>query len=140
MLEGKLCERCKGKVQPAKAKHKQTKYCVECARIKKRENTENPWTPEERRAYMRGYMRDYRAQARLGCWVWFLPFLGVDGLWSEMRNLSFEDITKGIVYAEFLVIEATGLALVIVLCIQHLKHALKSEDRATRKEDKDKEA
>lgn len=77
MLEGKLCERCKEKVQKAKARHKQTKYCVKCAKIKKRENTLDPWTPEERRDYMREYMRGYRAQARLiassgSCrfWAW----------------------------------------------------------------------
>jgi hypothetical protein len=129
MLEGNRCELCHEVVHGTKARHKQTKYCEGCAKAKKRENTLDPWPPEKRRNYMRVYMRDYRAQMRLSCMVWFLPFLGMDGLSSKLVNLSFEEITTGIVHAEILAIKATGLALVIVLCIRHLKHAWKDGDK-----------
>jgi hypothetical protein len=122
MLERNLCERCHRKVHTAKARHKQTKYCVECAKAKKRENTLDPWTPEKRREYMREYMKGYRAQARLNCVVWVLPLLGVGGL-SAILNLSFEEITAGITYAEILAVKGTGLAFIVIICIRHLKHA-----------------
>jgi hypothetical protein len=127
MLPGNLCELCKGKVQAAKARHKQTRYCVECAKAKKRENSLDARTPEEKRDYMRKYMRVYRAQARLGCLALLLPFLGGGGLSLESLNFGFEDITTGIVYAELLVIKLTGLATVVVLCIKHLKHSWKDK-------------
>ena len=73
MLPGNLCERCNEKVQPEKARHQQTKYCLECARIKKRENTLDPWPPDKKRNYMRDYMRVYRA--RFSCLLLCLPFL-----------------------------------------------------------------
>lgn len=44
-------------------------------------------------------------------------------------DLSFEDITTGIVHAEILMIKATGLALIVVLCIRHLKHAWKDDKK-----------
>jgi hypothetical protein len=131
MLPGNLCERCNEKVQPAKASHKQTKYCIECARIKKRENTLDPWPPEKKRNYMREYMRGYRA--RFSCLILLLPFLGINGLSSKVPDLSFEDITTGIVHAELLAIKVTGLALVVVLCIRHLKHAWKEKDGEKKK-------
>jgi hypothetical protein len=60
MSERKACVRCGLLVRGPRAEHRQTKYCGECARIKKRENTLNPLLPEEKREYMRGYMREYR--------------------------------------------------------------------------------
>lgn len=60
MLRGNLCEECRNKVEDSKAQHQQTRYCITCAKRKKRENTLDPWTPEERRAYMRQYMRQRR--------------------------------------------------------------------------------
>lgn len=125
MHEGNLCERCNEKVQPAKARHKQTKYCVECARIKKRENTLDPWTPDKKRNYMRDYMRGYRA--RFSCLLLFLPFLGMDGLSLESLNFSFNQITTGIEHAELLVIKVAGLAAVVAICIRHLKQSWKEK-------------
>lgn len=113
MLEGNLCERCKEKVEAEKALHKQTRYCVECAKVKKRENTLDPWSPEKRRAYMREYMQGYRARARFCCLIWFL---------------SFEDIMAGISYAELIAIKLTGLVLIVVLCVQHIKVAWRGKD------------
>lgn len=133
MLERNLCELCKGEVQPTKARHKQTKYCVACAKIKKRQNTEDPWPPEKRRDYMRAYMRRYRAQARLSCLALFLPLLGMSGLSLEPLNFSFEEIDIGIAHAELLIMKVTGLALVVVLCIRHLKHVWREKDKEKKK-------
>lgn len=60
MLEGNRCERCKQVINGPRANYKQTRYCLACAKIWKKENSEDPWTPEERRLYMRQYMRRYR--------------------------------------------------------------------------------
>src|SRR6185312_14322607 len=60
MLEGNRCELCNSVVDRSKSKHKQTKYCVKCAKAKKKENSFSPWLPEEKRRYMREYMRGYR--------------------------------------------------------------------------------
>lgn len=60
MLRGNRCESCGEPIEDARAIHKQTKYCEVCAKIKKKQNTLNPWLPAERRRYMRGYMRAYR--------------------------------------------------------------------------------
>src|SRR4051812_29656338 len=125
MLPGNLCERCNEKVQPAKARHRQTKYCVECARIKKRENTLDPWTPDKKRNYMRDYMRGYRA--RFSCILLFLPFLGMNGLSLGFLNFSFNDITAGIEHAELLVIKVASLAAVVAMSIRHLKQIWKAK-------------
>jgi hypothetical protein len=134
MLPGNLCERCNEKVQPAKARHRQTKYCLECAKIKKRENTLDPWTPDKRRNYMRDYMRGYRA--RFSCLLLFLPFLGTGGLSLESLNSSFDQIATGIEHAELLVIKVASLAAVVAISIRHLKHAWmekKDEDEKKKK-------
>lgn len=136
MLGRNLCERCHRKVHTAKARHKQTKYCVTCAKAKKKENTLDPWTPEKRREYMRDYMRDYRAQSRLSCVVLVLPLLAMGGL-SGALNLSFEEIAAGIIYTELLVIKVTGLVTVVVMCARHLKHFWKDGEKE--KKDRDKE-
>lgn len=60
MLKGNRCRLCTKIIRSSKAQHKQTRYCDECAKKKKRENTLDPWTKEERRAYMKNYMRRYR--------------------------------------------------------------------------------
>lgn len=60
MLEGNRCELCFSVVEGVRGTRKQTRYCVRCARVKKVENSLDPWTPEERREYMRRYMRNYR--------------------------------------------------------------------------------
>lgn len=60
MLPGNRCVRCGQVVRGPRAEHRQTKYCERCARDKKRENTESPMLPGEKRRYMRKYMRKYR--------------------------------------------------------------------------------
>jgi hypothetical protein len=60
MLKGNRCRLCTEVITSPKAQHKQTRYCDRCAKIKKRRNTLDPWTSEERREYMKQYMREYR--------------------------------------------------------------------------------
>lgn len=60
MLDGNRCELCRDVVQGKRAEHKQTKYCLACARRRKRENSLDPLHPDDRREYMRRYMRKYR--------------------------------------------------------------------------------
>lgn len=60
MLDGNKCELCYGIVESPKAQYKQTKYCQQCAKQKKKENTIDSWLPERRKEYMRQYMREYR--------------------------------------------------------------------------------
>jgi hypothetical protein len=60
MLEGNRCRLCTEVVRGIRARHKQVRYCERCALIQKRRNTLDPWTPEERREYMKRYMREYR--------------------------------------------------------------------------------
>ena len=60
MLEGNRCERCLRSVEGTRANHHQTRYCIPCAKVKKRQNSLDPWTREERQEYMKRYMREYR--------------------------------------------------------------------------------
>jgi len=129
MKEGNLCERCEGKVQPEKAIHKQTKYCDKCARIMKRVNTLDSWSPEKRRAYMRRYMRTRRAQARLCCSPLSLLLLGTGGLSPEAFQLTFDEITTLLVHAEILVLKATGFVFIVIICARHLKHAVQDGEK-----------
>lgn len=60
MPNTKRCTDCSKIIAGLRGQRSQTRYCVSCAKINKRRNTLDPWTPEERREYMRGYMRRYR--------------------------------------------------------------------------------
>jgi hypothetical protein len=60
MLQGNRCRLCTDVITSPKAQHKQTRYCDRCAKIQKRRNTLDPYTPEERREKHREYMREYR--------------------------------------------------------------------------------
>jgi hypothetical protein len=60
MPKMKRCILCGMMIDYARSQHNQTRYCLACAKKRKRENSLDPWTPEERRAYMREYMRRYR--------------------------------------------------------------------------------
>jgi predicted Fe-S protein YdhL (DUF1289 family) len=51
---------CPNEITSPRALHKQTRYCVGCALKMKKLNTLDPYTVEERREYMRLYMRAYR--------------------------------------------------------------------------------
>lgn len=57
-------KRCKSKdcKNPVRGEGQRTKaqYCEGCFNKLKRLNSLDPWTVEERRSYMRGYMRKYR--------------------------------------------------------------------------------
>ncbi len=156
MLEGNRCELCGETIQGARAIHKQTKYCEECAKIKKKQNTLNPWLPEEQRMYMRSYMRKYRrahpklstpyvrkhrakekekqasskgahethptpqAGSYFSLPLGVFPLLWLIGLQPEGANLSFESIRTAITHLNIIVVEVTGLGVVISFCVKHL--------------------
>ncbi|HKQ51007.1 MAG TPA: hypothetical protein VJT74_01470 [Pyrinomonadaceae bacterium] len=156
MLKGNRCERCKQKVRGARAGHKQTKYCRPCAKIKKKQNTLNPWFPEEQREYMRAYMRAYRRshpklstryvrryrerkrEAQVNphdieksnptqppltavCLLaTIFPFLSLVDIPSEGINLSFETLRAIITKLDIVVVEVTGLVVIVSYCLKHL--------------------
>lgn len=161
MSERKKCKNCERLIKGAKARRKQTKYCAPCAAVKKKENTENPWLPEEKRDYMRPYMRAYRrahpglstpyvrrhrekkrmqrsahsnpgeaahppasAQERgatcPALLLMLVPMMSAAGATPDQLELGFEAVKATITNLELLVLKATGLALVVMLCWQHL--------------------
>lgn len=66
MSEGKPCKGyCDGVIEEARAMHNQTKYCIKCAKLKKRENSEEARTYQDRKDYLREYMREYRQKNRV---------------------------------------------------------------------------
>jgi hypothetical protein len=62
MLEEKKCELCKKVIAETRAQFKQTKYHLDCARMKKKESSVDPIRREDGRKYMRHFMRAYRAK------------------------------------------------------------------------------
>lgn len=144
MLDGNRCERCGRVVRKAKARYKQTKYCDDCARLKKRANTLSPWLPEEKQAYMRRYMRAYRkthpglsspyvrrhrknvrgiandSQANLRLFAWFLPCLIFVLKFSGGLEPSFEAIRTLVTDLELLAVKFTGLVALMVICWRHI--------------------
>ena len=148
MLEGNRCEICNEVVHGRRATYKQTKYCANCAKRRKKENTLNPWLPEEKREYMRTYMRSYRKQhprlsspyvrkhrekAReavgdrslyLRSVAWFLPLIVMAGLASGNVEISFDALPTLITHLEIVAVKVTGLAIVILICWRHLEGML----------------
>lgn len=151
MLEGNRCERCEVVVAEDRAKHKQTKYCVSCAREKKRENSLDPWLPEERREYMRNYMRVYRkthprlssphqrkhretrqqhqvGSTYLRC-VCVVPVLCLAYLSFGTIDSSFDALRTLITDLELLVVKVTSLVTVVVLCCRHVAHFWRGKEK-----------
>ena len=152
MLEGNRCELCKQVVHGTRAGHKQTKYCEECAKTRKKENTLNPWLPEEKKEYMRKYMRAYRkAHPRLSSpyvrkyrekgrekqvegtvvrqsptslrsIAWFLPLLCIVNLSSETLDFSFDIVKTVIAYLELLVVKITSLEAISKIVVLNFEH------------------
>lgn len=151
MFEGNRCERCEAVVTGDRAKHKQTKYCVGCAREKKRENSLDPWLPEERREYMRNYMRVYRKthprlssphlrkhpesrqQHQAGSTylrsVVFPMMLCLAYLSSGTTDSNFDALRTLITDLELLVVKVTSLVTVVVLCCRHVAHFWRSKEK-----------
>jgi len=145
MLEGNRCELCNSVVDRRKSKYKQTKYCVKCARAKKKENSLSPWLPEEKRRYMREYMRGYRrdhprlsspyvrryrknqelqnsaskSPEHLRSVDWFFPFVFLM-LCPELMDFSFRSIEAVITYIEVLTLKITSLVVILIFCWKHL--------------------
>jgi hypothetical protein len=141
MLPGKKCESCHDVVTGKRANHNQTRFCEACAKLKKRENSLNPWTPRQKQAFMREYMRGYRrdhpglstpyvrkhrevrkADSDGTCLRSFavLPLL-LALTSSEHLQLSIDALPEIIGFAELLLVKVTGLLIVAVLCGRHLK-------------------
>jgi len=158
MLEGNRCERCEQLIRGAKALHRQTKYCGPCARVKKRENTECPLLPDDKREYMRAYMREYRrahpglssryvrrhrerkSKARadssggtvtLRC---LIPTAALSLLLFKDASpngwgVSLEDVSAVVVNLQVLAIHVAGLAFVVLLCWFHLAGLWRSKKK-----------
>jgi hypothetical protein len=142
----KICKLCGEIIQSAKA---QTRYCPPCAIKKKKENTEDSWLPAQRREYMRLYMRKYRRShpkrnriyvrkhrqkkreinrtadkdTNYFLCVGFLPILLFLNPIAMESVISWFDSVKTIVtYIELIVINLTGLVIVVKVCLQHIKY------------------
>ena len=154
MLEGSRCEACTRLVRGPRASHPQTKYCAECAKRRKKQQTKESRPAVDRREYHRAYMRGYRrahpalsttyvrrhreknravrvGEARLpqlGTAIWvslptillivaLLPFLfsTFNGL-----DLSFEVIRTAIQHLNIIVVELTGLVVIVTYCLKHI--------------------
>lgn len=60
MSEVKECKTCHEQISGDKAKFNQTRYCAVCAKISKRESSQDARSPAEKAAYMKKYMSEYR--------------------------------------------------------------------------------
>jgi hypothetical protein len=141
MLDGHRCERCGQVILGPRAEWKQTKYCDSCAKIQKRENTLDPWTLEERRAYMRIYMRQYRRLRNspitydagnrgpsLRCFaippaivlLSVLPLLIRLHLTDLDMGPDLEALGRAVEWLEIVAIKVTGLAVLVRICWRHL--------------------
>ena len=141
MVDGR-CEICRLIVPEPRACHKQTKYCEECARLKKRAGAYNSWHRDVKAAFMRKYMCAYRrshpglstAYVRkhreklkscsgnvtyLSCVSFLLLLLVVVLLVSG--KLHYDALPKVISYLELLAVKVTGLIVILLFCWKHLK-------------------
>jgi len=148
MVEGNRCEICYGIVPEPRARHKQTKYCTECARSKKRLTTLDSWSPERKREWQRDYMRDYRKRhprlstkyvrryrersrasvsnpSYLNSVAPLLPFLVVALLISGGLDPYTDALPVLISYLETLTLKLTSFLIVAILCWRHLQRVLK---------------
>lgn len=154
MLAGNRCELCHEVIQSTKARHPQTKYCKSCAKQKKKENTENSWSPEKIKEYMRRYMRRYRQlhpkrnriylrkhrqktrkitaasdqNASFLCLA-LIPLLFLEPFSTESMTLWFDSLKTSITYLELIVINLTGLIVVVKVCLRHIRSPIVKKDK-----------
>lgn len=156
MLEGNKCEACHEVVTGSRTQYSQTKYCLACARSRKRANTLSPWTTEQKREFQRKYMRGYRldhpglstryvrkhrdvrkAESNEGATCLrsfaFLPLLLLVLISSGKLDLSIEALPEAIRYLEALatelVIKVTGLVTVVLICWRHVRSFFKDKEK-----------
>src|SRR5258708_30081325 len=152
MVQGKKCESCHDGVTGKRATYTQTRFCEACAKKRKRANTLSPWTPEQKRAYMRTYMRAYRkahpglssqyvrshrekeragpeqgSATYLSSFAWFMPMLVIVMLSSGAAELNFETLKELLTSVEVLTVHVTGLVVVGVICWRHLESFFKDK-------------
>ena len=145
MVDGR-CELCRQIVPKPRACHKQTKYCEECARSKKRASAHNSWPAQVKAVFMRKYMRAYRqshpglstAYVRkhreklkscsgnatyLSCISLLLSLLLLLLLVALLASgrLHYDALPKVISYLELLAVKVTGLIVIVLICWKHLK-------------------
>lgn len=133
MLEGNRCELCKCKIETERAQHQQTKYHDHCAREVKNHNSVSSWSPEQRKLYMRQYMRRYRRdrKARLSAgsshnatatskFVVVAPLIVSSLLWHFVHHLSFESVLNFIRHLQMFVLEATAFGVGARVAWEHL--------------------
>lgn len=94
MLDKKRCHGyCDGFIEASRAKYNQTRYCENCARTKKRENSEDARKYQDRKEYLSAYMHDYRKKKK--------------------KSQILSDLEK----IELLAIRITGLVGVLLICV-----------------------
>lgn len=144
MVHGNRCEICRRIVPEPKASHKQTKYCDECARCKKRLGSKNSWPADVKAAYMREYMRSYRKvhprlsttyvrkhreklrscsgkASYLSSPAIPLLFLVIALILSGNLDPHSDSLPVFIAYLELLTVKITGFIVIVLICWKHLK-------------------
>ena len=144
MVDGNRCELCRRIVPQAKACHKQTKYCDECAQMKKRLGAKNSWPADVKAAYMREYMRIYRkAHPRLSTnyvrkhreklrscssKASYLSFPATPLLFLVIALVLYGNLDPDsdslpvfIAYLEVLTVKVTGFIVIVLICLKHLE-------------------
>lgn len=164
MLEGKKCELCNEIIKCTKSQYKQTKYCRECAKQKKKENTSDSWLPEERKEYMRSYMREYRRRnpklsnpyvirhrqkkrnvksavtgSKTFLCLWFVPFMLLAAPSAETVSLWFDTFKTAVSYLELLIIKLSGLIILVIICWQHIRYLFHKTDKNPKLDEKQKQ-
>jgi len=131
---------CLAIVPEPKSRSKQTKFCYECAELRKKAGTQSSWSKEEKAAYQRRYMRVYRkahprlstpyvrkhrekqreqahtASSYLNSVAIVVPFFFVALLLSGNIDPHSDALPALVSYVELLTVKLTGLSTVIVLC------------------------
>lgn len=116
MLQGNRCEVCTRVVEGTRAARPQTKYCAKCAKLRKKKQTRESRPASDRPEYDRTYMRANRRDQALST-----PF--ISRFRSRFREkLSFEAIRTTIEHLNIIVVEVTGLIVILTYCLMHIIH------------------
>lgn len=159
MVDGNRCEYCRVVVPNERARHKQTKYCQDCARTRKNKNSLSSLLPDDKAKYMCAYMRAYRkthprlsgpyvrrhrekererqiattaashSQRSLRCCAWLLAIAWFGNQLLETTDFNVESLSAVFAHLELLIIKATSLVTVIVMCWQQLAHLWRDKEK-----------
>jgi hypothetical protein len=131
MLPGNRCEDCKEPVHGPRAAHRQTKFCVDCAKRRKKEQTKQSRPAVDRRESHREYMRKYRPKHPGISTPYVRKFrdkqryktgkaVTPQSSEPDMRQLDFETLKAFIGHLSIIVVEATGLLVIFTYCLKHI--------------------